>query len=119
MFILQLYCVFARTTLAFTITLALRADIITEHCTQNEILFGAELVEWARYHHPDCIQTLFSTEENIHSIRAHRLNDIVDMLMRKTLNGKLFVASVGGIKHHSAHAFLIFVYVIHQHFQIG
>ena len=60
----------------------------------------------------------FGFEEEIQAFVAHRLNNIVNVLMLQSRYGKRLILLIKGIEHQSAHALLIFIYMIHQDLQI-
>ena len=60
--------------------LALGADVISQHGTQDEILFRRKLAQWFGNDHTDSIQAFFLAKEEIQTVVTNRLNDIINVL---------------------------------------
>ena len=107
------------TPLTPAIALTLRTDVVAQQRSKHEVLFGRELVERTVDHQPYGIEALLATEKEVHAPTvAHGLYQVVDALMLEPLAGKLLVTAVAGEEHHAAHAFLVLVDVVHQHFHV-
>ena len=66
--------------LALTIAFALGTDIISQHGTQNEILLRCKQAQWFGDYHADSIQAFLLAKEEIQTVVANRLNDIINVL---------------------------------------
>ena len=64
----------------FTISLALGAEIIAKHGTEDKVLFGRELVQWTGNDKPDGLQTLAPSEVHIQVLLSCRLQHVGDAL---------------------------------------
>lgn len=60
--------------------LALRTNIISQHRPKDEILLRRKLAQWFGDNHTDSIQTFLLTKEEIQTVVANRLNDIINVL---------------------------------------
>ena len=105
--------------LTLTIAFTLCTDIIPQHGTENEILFGRKLVERSGHHQSDGVETLFLAEEQVESLRAHALDDITDSSMFKSSAGKGLIAFVESEEHHAADSLLQLIDMIHEHLHVG
>lgn len=70
----------ANLLLPLTIAFALGTDVISQHGTQDEILFRRKLAQRFGDYHADSIQTFFLTKEEIQTVVANRLDDIINVL---------------------------------------
>lgn len=100
------------TSFLLAVSLALYADVITQHCSEHEVLFGAELVQWPSGNEPDGIQAFASAEVNIDVLSAGRLQYVGDALALESFDGLVAVLLGTGEKHHLAHSFLKLVDVV-------
>ena len=66
--------------LSLTIAFTLSTDIISQHGTQNEILFRRKLAQRFGNNHADSIQTFLLTKEEIQTVVANRLDDVINVL---------------------------------------
>ena len=66
--------------LSLTIAFTLGTDIISQHGTQDEILFRRKLAQWFGNNHADSIQAFLLTKEEIQTVVANRLDDIINVL---------------------------------------
>ena len=66
--------------LALTIAFTLGTDVISQHGTQDEILFRRKLAQRFGNNHADSIQTFLLTKEEIQPIVANRLDDVINVL---------------------------------------
>ena len=66
--------------LALTIALALRTNIISQHRSKDEILLRRKLAQWFGDNHTDSIQTFTLAKEEIQTVVANRLNDVINVL---------------------------------------
>ena len=48
--------------LALTISLALRTNVIAQHCAEHEVLLGSEQIERTRYNHAYGVEALLTAE---------------------------------------------------------
>ena len=60
--------------------LALRTNIISQHRPKDEILFRRKLAQWFGDNHTDSIQTFTLAKEEIQSVVANRLDDVINVL---------------------------------------
>ena len=104
--------------LTLTEPLTLRTYVIAKHRAEHEILFRGEMIEGTRHNHADGIKTLFSSEIQIQTIIAHWLNHELNVLTFQPAYSKILIFLVESEKHHTAHALLVFVDVVHQNFHI-
>lgn len=95
------------------------AQVVAQQGTQDEILLGGEFVQGARGQRLNDFDTLATAEEEVYLVAAYGLYAVVDVLLVQSLYGKLFVAAVGGVEHHVAHPFLVFIDVVQEYFQLG
>lgn len=105
--------------LAQTIAFALRADVISEHGTEYEVLLRSKLVERTVHHPPYGMNALPLSEEQVHLSAVHRLHHEVDVLPPQTAHRRLLILSVHREEHHLSHALLQLIYMIHEHLQFG
>ena len=105
-------------TLALTVALALCAEVVAKHGTQDEVFLGGELVERTVDDETDGIETLATTKIEVEGVLACGLKNVGDVLMLQALGGILLVTLVHGEQHHLANTFLVFVDVIHQHLHV-
>ena len=66
--------------LTFAVSFALCADVISEHSTENEVLLGSQLMQRTGDDEPDGLQTLASSEIDVHVLSSSRLKDVWDAL---------------------------------------
>ena len=66
--------------LALTIAFALGTDVISQHGTQDKILFRRKLAQRFGDYHADSIQAFLLTKEEIQTVVANRLDDIINVL---------------------------------------
>ena len=99
-------------TLAVPFTLC--AEVVAEHGSEDEVLFGRQLIERTRNEQTDGIETFAATEIDVHVLFASGLHHIVYRLAAQTMAGLLLETAVAGEEYHSTHTFLIFIDVIHQ-----
>ncbi len=59
--------------LALAVPFALCAEVVAEHGTEDEVLFGREFVQWTRDDEADSLQTFTSPEINILILSSCRL----------------------------------------------
>jgi len=110
---------FAAAAFPLAITLTLGADVITKHRSEDEILLGRELVQWSCNHQTDSVKALLAPEKEVHPVVAHGLDDIADVLFLQTRGGIILILLVESEQHHTAHALLKLVDMIHQHLHVG
>jgi len=108
----------ANPLLAFAVSFTLRANVVAKHCPEDEILLGRELAEGFGDYHADGVQALALAKKEVQAVIAHGLDDVFYVLTLQSRLGKGLIFLVECEENHSAHAFLILVYMIHQHFQV-
>ena len=107
-----------RFALTLAIAFALGTNVIAQHDSEDEIFLGCETVERLVDHHPYGLDTFRLSKKQVHAFTfAHRLKQIGDMLAFYALNNGLRVTVVESKQNHSSHTLLIFVDVIHEHFE--
>ena len=111
-----MYVFLSISALAFTVTLALSADVVTEHRTEDKVFLGRQLVERACDEQTDGIQALLPAKIDIDILFASRLHHVVYLLMAQTVGGKLLQPAIAGEEYHPTNTFLIFVNMVHQYF---
>ena len=67
-------------SLTLTISFALRAKVIAEHSSEDEVLFGRELVQRTGDDEPDGLQALAPPEVYILIVSSCRLKQVWDAL---------------------------------------
>ena len=105
--------------LAFAVTLTLGADVIAKHSSEDEILFGSQLIQWTGDKQADGIEALLATKIDVDILLASGLHHVVDRLAAQPVRGKSLETAVAGEEYHPAHTFLIFIDVVHQHLHGG
>ena len=80
---------FIALTLAFAVSLALGADVVAKHGSEDEVLFGRQLIEWTSNEQTDGIETFATTEIDIHVLFASALHHVVYRLAAQTMAGYL------------------------------
>ena len=108
----------ANPLLALAETLALRADVVSQHRPEDEILLGRKLAKWFRDYHADSVQALALAKEEVQAVVAHGLDDVFDVLALQSRPGESLILLVESEEHHPAHTFLILIDMIHQYFQV-
>ena len=103
------------TAFPLAIAFTLGADVIAEHGTEDKILFGRELAQWAGDDEPNGLQALASPEVEVQILLSYRLKYIGDALTLQTSGNLLTIFLVAGEQHHLAHTFSKFIDVVHQH----
>ena len=63
-----------------TIPFALCADVVAEHGSKDEVLFGRELVQWTCDDKPDGLQTLAPSEVHVQVLLSGRLQQVWNTL---------------------------------------
>ena len=101
-------------TFTFTVSLALCADVVAEHRTEDEVFLGRQLVKRTGDEQTDGIETLAAAKVDVDVLPAGRLHHIVDRLAAQALGGIRLETAVAREEYHPAHTFLIFVDVVHQ-----
>ena len=100
--------------LAFAVTLTLGADVIAKHSSEDEILFGSQLIQWTGDKQADGIEALLATKIDVDILLASGLHHVVDRLAAQPVRGKSLETAVAGEENHPAHTFLIFINMVHQ-----
>ena len=103
--------------LALAVPFALCAEVVAEHGTEDEVLFGREFVQWTRDDEAGSLQTFTSPEINILILSSCRLKQVWDALTLQSLNGLLTILLITGEQHHVAHTFMQLVDVVHQYLE--
>lgn len=103
----------------FTISFALRTNVVTKHCAQNEILFGSQLVKRLVDNLLDDVDAFFLAEKQVYRVFTHRLNHETDFLALEPLDNKILILFVGSVKHHLPNSFLVLIDVVQEYFQIN
>jgi len=67
-------------TLALAVSFALSANVVAEHCPEDEVLLGCELIQRTSHDEPDGLQTLPSPKVNIYVLLPGRLQNIRNAL---------------------------------------
>ena len=118
LYLICLLSVLAFFTLPFTlaVSLALCTDVVAKHCSEDEVLFGRQLIERTGNEQTDGIETFAATEIDVHVLFASGLHHVVYRLTAQTMTGLLLETAVTGEEYHPTHTFLIFIDVVHQYF---
>ena len=66
--------------LSLTIAFTLSTNVISQHGTQDKILFRRKLAQRFGDYHADSIQAFLLTKEEIQTVVANRLDDIINVL---------------------------------------
>ena len=66
--------------LPLTEAFALRTDVISQHRPKDKILLRRKLAQWFGNDHTDSIQTFTLAKEEIQSVVANRLDDVINVL---------------------------------------
>lgn len=103
---------------ALTVSLALSTNIVAKEGSEDEILFGSELIERTAHDVAYCLQTFGLTKIKVQTVVAHRLDEIPDTLVLQSRDGKLLVFLVEGEEHHLAYTLLILINMVHEHLHI-
>ena len=106
-------------SLAFAVSLTLGADVVAKHSSEDEVLFGSQLIQRTGNEQTDGIKTLLATKVDVDILLASRLHHVVNGLAVQPVGGKCLETAVAGEENHPAHPFLIFIDVIHQHPHLG
>ena len=101
---------------ALTVTLTLRADIISQHGTQDEIFLGRELTEWFIDYESDGIETFRLAEKQIQLSVSDRLNEVLNILTFQLPCGKRLILLIERIENHASDSFLKFINVVGKYF---
>ena len=105
----------ARLTFTLAVSLALCTDVVAEHGSEDEILFGRQLIERTGNEQADGIETFTATEIDVHVLLASGLHHVVYRLAAQTMAGLLLETAVAGEEYHPAHTFLIFIDMVRKH----
>ena len=98
---------------------ALHTDVISQHRSQNKILFRCQPVQRTVDQQANGIDAFVTTEKQVDAFVVNRLHDKLNVLFFQTLDCKSLVLFVGCIQHHAAYSFLEFVNVVQKHFDVG
>jgi hypothetical protein len=82
--------------LTLAISFALCTEVVAEHGSEDEVLFGCELIQWTSNDEPDGIQTLAPPEINIQILLSGRLQQIRNALTLQSLYSQFTVFLVTG-----------------------
>lgn len=104
---------------AFAVAFALCADVVAQHCAQNEVFLGRELAEWARHHHSNGVHALAFAKEEVYPAVANGLNNVFDALAFKAVDGIIAVLFVECVQHHLPDPFLVLIDMVHEYFHIA
>ena len=105
----------ARLALTFTIPFTLCTDVVAKHGSEDEVLFGRQLIERTGNEQTDGIETFAATEIDVHVLFACWLHHLVYRLAAQTMAGLLLETAVAGEEYHPAHTFLIFIDMVRKH----
>ena len=105
--------------LALAIALALCADVIAEHCSENEVLLRRELTQWARDHLSDGCHTLPFAKEKVYPPVAHGLDDVVDTLPFQPVDCIVAILLIESVEYHLPYSLLELIDVVHEYFHVG
>ena len=107
---------FLASTLAFAVSFALGADVVAEHGSEDEVLFGSQLIQRTGDKQTDGIKTLLATKIDVDILLASGLHHVVDGLAAQPVGGKSLETAVASEEYHPAHTFLIFIDMVCKHF---
>ena len=79
-----------------TIPFALCADVVAEHSSEDEVLFGRELVQRTGDDEPDGLQTLAPSEVHVQVLLSCGLQQIWNTLTLQSLYGQFTIPLVTG-----------------------
>jgi len=102
----------ARLPFTLAVSLALCTDVVAKHCSEDEVLFGRQLIERTGNEQTDGIETFAATEIDVHVLLASGLHHVVYRLAAQTMAGLLLETAVAGEEYHPAHTFFIFIDVV-------
>ena len=102
-------------SLTFTVPFTLCTDVVAEHGSEDEVLFGRQLIERTRNEQADGIETFAATEIDVHVLFASGLHHVVYRLAAQTMAGLLLETAVAGEEYHPSHTFLIFIDMVRKH----
>ena len=101
--------------LTLAIALTLCTDVVAKHGSEDEVLFGRQLIERTGNEQTDGIETFATTEIDVHVLFASWLHHVVYRLAAQTMAGLLLETAVAGEEYHPSHTFLIFINMVHQY----
>ena len=104
--------------LPVTIQFTLRTDVISQHGSQDEILFRRQQIQRTIHHHTDSIDTFRFAEKQIDPFLINRLNDKTNTLTLQAAYSKCFILPVSCIKNHLPHTFLEFINMVQENLQL-
>ena len=76
-------------SLTFTVPFTLCTDVVAKHGSEDEVLFGRQLIERTRNEQTDGIETFATTEIDVHVLFASWLHYVVYRLAAQTMAGYL------------------------------
>ena len=68
---------FITLTLAFAVSLTLGADVVAKHGSEDEVLFGRQLIQRTGDKQTDGIEAFTATEIDVHVLLASGLHHVV------------------------------------------
>lgn len=77
--------------LALTISLALRTNVIAQHCAEHEILLGSEQIERTCHNYAYGVETLLAAEVEVQAVVANWLDYVFDVLAFQFAYGKVLI----------------------------
>ena len=98
---------------SLAVSLALCTDVVAEHGSEDEVLFGRQLIVRTGNEQADGIETFATTEIDVHVLFASGLHHVVYRLAEQTMAGLLLATAVAGEEYHPSHTFLIFIDMVH------
>lgn len=103
------------------IALALPANIVSEHGSDDEVLLRRKAAERASVHkEADGLHALPTAEEKIGPLSiGRRLREEVDLSVAESFFGIGNILVGQCAEHHAAHAFFELVYMVHEYAQIA
>ncbi len=99
---------------ALTIAFTLCADIIPQQCTEHKVLLWGKLVEGTSHHNPYGIHTFLLSEEQVQTVVAYGLYDIINVLPFESFQRECLVFFVESKQNHLSDALLELIYMVHQ-----
>ena len=82
--------------LALTISLALRTNVIAQHCAEHEVLLGSEQIERTCHNYAYGVETLLAAEVEVQAVVANWLDYVFGVLAFQFAYGKVLIFFVEG-----------------------